>query len=558
MREFFFTGMSKAALATYNALNKANALNNRPSIQGVSTAIQNAVKAASQNSTIQQYLTRQELAVQRALHTTQYLGGEIDYSGDYSHVLRGAFDQSSGLRKFYKSMKEDTSAFEGVLDLQPKTSQDFTGFNFQMPKEAAHTYSDNEMRKLHEMVALWSKTGLNVNMMLDNFNRFYQIYPDSELTGNLKSYVFITRPEMNIFSGRSSKLVAENANDPMIGVYARMNPEILHMLTSEYSSDHDFIPYLQGRTVSLQEVDYQIKTSDFTVPFFSYKYTYPTVTNESRTGGSIDVTFREDDQMRIMKLFQFWVYYMDAVNKDKLKVSSEHKKRNAFDYMCSIYHIICDPTSEWVLFWSKYTGCYPTSVPISNLSFSLGDRIDNKVSITFNYMRAETLDPAILNDFMGNVHTKATNFLNLHDDQFDLTGPSLSSCPVLTMNSDGKKFLLKWLPYISNGVGATAATSLESFMPSTQTTIYNKVMETAKTAMNVLTSEFGKIKTASASPVIQPTAANGWPLAAPPAQLRAEQGKIPGLIQNPSYTGIYSGQLPQGQWALAAPPTGYQ
>lgn len=431
---------------------------------------------------------------------------EFLYDGLSKAALAAFSTLGDKAMEYGRAVTKSMSAFDGVAMFEPKTSQDFSGFLHQLPGESSHIYSDAEMRKLHEMVSLWSNNGLNTSMLLDNFNRFYQIYPDAELAGNLKSYVIITRPEMNIFSGRSNRLVSENADDPMIRVMANMNPEILHMLTAEYSSDHDFIPFLQGRTQSLQEVDYQIKTSDFTVPFFSYKYTYPTVTNESRTGGSFDITFREDDQMRILKMFQFWIYYMDAVNKDKIKVSSAARIRNSYDYMCSVYHFICDPTSEWVLFWSKYTGCYPTAVPISNLSFSLGDRIDNKISITFNYMRAETLDPAILNDFMGNVHTRATNYLDLHNDQFDLTGPSMSSCPVLTTSSDGRKFLLKWLPYNSTGVGSNAANSVESFSPNAQTSIYNSVMQSTKAAMaNAAASALSRYKTASASPVINPT-----------------------------------------------------
>lgn len=530
-REFLFSAMNQAALTAYKVLQNANKTGIRPSLS--SSTVTNLINTA-----------RDRLLTQADINARKIMAGI--YSGDGSrywagdHVMRGAFQMSNGrhdkdkdIGEYGRAVTKSMNAFEGVGLFTPHTSQDFTGFNHIVQDVNdrvaidAHTYSDDEMRKLHEMIAPpWSTEGLNTAMLMDNFNRFYQVYPDGELPGNLKSYVFITRPAMNIYSGRSSTLVEENCTDPMISIYAQMNPEVLHMLTSDYSSDHDFIPFLQGRTQSLQEVDYQIKTSDFTVPFFSYKYTYPTVTNESRTGGSFDITFREDEQMRVMKLFQFWVYYMDAINKDKLKVDAAHKKRNAYDYMCSVYHIICDPTSEWILFWSKYTGCYPISVPVSNLSFSLGDQIDNKVSITFNYMRAETMDPAVLNDFMANVHTKAENFIDLHDDQFDMVGPSLSSCPVICKGADGKKLVLKWLPYIQNGVGATAINSTDSFSPRPQTTLYSNMINKVATAVKNTVTELSQYKVANASPVIpvqepvttSPTTGNaGWALANPNA-----------------------------------------
>lgn len=317
----------------------------------------------------------------------------------------------------------------------------------EFPGHGKTPITDAEMRELHNMFSLWSSGGLNAAMALDNFNRFYTIFPEMELPKNLKSYVFMTRPEMNLYSGyRSQALSSENVNNARLMHMNKTNPEILHMLTKEYSPYHDFIPYLQGRTMSLQLPDYQIRTSDFGIPFFGYKYTYPTVTNESITSGSFDITFREDDQLRITKLFQFWIYYMDAINKNIMMPSRSHIRTNEYDYMCSVYELICDPTSEWVLFFAKYTGCVPTGVPISNLSFSLGDSPDNKVGITFNYIRVETMDPAIISDFNSNVHvSKRGPFLDILDEKFDILGPTMSACPVL-VTTDDNKLLLKWTP----------------------------------------------------------------------------------------------------------------
>lgn len=352
--------------------------------------------------------------------------------------------------------------------ISPRTSQDFTnvpaliqgaselkkvnGVWTERPK-GTMTLSDGEMRRLHEMFSMWDSSAINEGLVLDNFNRFYALYPEMELPQNLKSYVFITRPEMNIYSGkgRSQSIVYDNKSDPMMAQYNMSNPEILQMCTREYSDMHDFMPYLQGRTLSLQLTDYQIKSSDFIVPTVNYKFSYPTVTNESTTGGSFDITFREDKELRITKLFNWWIYYMDAVNKGRIKVDrNSHLLDNSYDYMCSVYELICDPTSEWILFWFKYTGCFPTSVPNSNLSFSLGDSFDNKVGVSFQYIRAEAMDPAIIGDFMSNVNIngvwadpESDTYLPLRDRDFDITGPSLASCPVIVVTNDGK-YLLKW------------------------------------------------------------------------------------------------------------------
>ena len=287
------------------------------------------------------------------------------------------------------------------------------------------------------------------------------------MPADLKSYVFFTRPEMNLTGsgGRGSlsnqpsiRISSENKYDNRLQYLAAMNPEILYMLTEDYSNDHDFIPYLQSRAESLQLPDYQIRTSEFTVPFFSYKFTYPTVTNESITGGSFDVTFREDSDLRITKLFQFWIYYMDAVIKNKMKPTDQHILNNEYDFMTSIYEIITDPTTQKVLFWAKYTGCFPTSVPISNLSHNLGSTMENKVSIQFSYMMVEAMEPRVITDFNNN-SKQSSYYEPTYDQDFGMVGESLVGAPRIELTPDQHGLVLRW-DKRSKGKSSTLSNSI--------------------------------------------------------------------------------------------------
>ena len=342
--------------------------------------------------------------------------------------------------------------------ITPSTSETFetAGFTAKLADGSSHKFTDTEMRTLHNMLSKWSSGGLNQSLAMDNFNRFYSIFPDMEMPTDLKTYVFITRPEMNLLGSSdggyalkgdpSDMLSADNKPDNRLQYLAAMNPEILYMLTNGYSGYHDFIPYLQGRTESLQLPDYQIRTSDFSIPFYSYKYTYPTVTNESITGGQFDITFREDEDLRITKLFQFWIYYMDAVMKNKMKPDREHIVDNYYDFMCSVYEIICDPTSEKILYWAKYTGCYPVSVPISNLSHNLRSTVDNKVSINFNYMMVEAMEPRVIQDFNINSRERRSEYVDVYNDEFGMVSDSLVGNPQIVVTPDEHGLMLQWYP----------------------------------------------------------------------------------------------------------------
>ena len=353
------------------------------------------------------------------------------------------------------------------LVVQPSTSETFqyAGYTGRLANGSTHHFTDTEMRTLHNMLTKWSTTnGLTETLAMDNFNRFYAIFPDMEMPADLKTYVFITRPELNLLgdsdggyasSGKASEMLsADNFGDDRLKYLWMNNPEIVYMLTEGFSYDHDFIPYLQGRTESLQLPDYQIRTSDFTIPFYSYKYTYPTVTNESITGGQFDITFREDEDLRITKLFQFWIYYMDAVIKNKMKVSRQHLVSNTYDFMCSVYEIICDPTSEKVLYYAKYTGCYPIAVPVSNLSHNLRSNVENKVSISFNYMMVECLEPRIVEDFNNNSRARSGEaFVDIYNETYGMVTDALVGNPYLETTTDEHGLKLKWYPRSVGRIG---------------------------------------------------------------------------------------------------------
>lgn len=344
------------------------------------------------------------------------------------------------------------------------TSQDFEQSRFIMPMNDGvdHHFTDSEFRELHNFFNLWSTRGLNDAYVLDNFNRFYTIFPDMEMPADLKSYVFITRPELNLLDGSSggasNSLAKDNANDPQLQHLFNTHPEVVYMLTSHYSGEHDLFSYLQGRTESLQLPDYQINTSDFAIPFYNYKYTYPTVTNESITSGTFDITFREDNELRITNLFHFWLYYCDAVIKNKMRPDDAHVHGNVYDFMASVYEIICDPTTERILWMDKYTGCYPVSVPISNYSHNIRSNVDSKINISFHYTKVEHNDPNIIADFNVNTQGRSGSIEPVYDTDFGIMGQSLVSCPIITLSGDTHSYCLKWVEK-KKGIASTLSTN---------------------------------------------------------------------------------------------------
>lgn len=289
------------------------------------------------------------------------------------------------------------------------------------------------------------------------FDRWYSVDPTrDEVSG--RHYIFILRPDLNLIDEDTStpdKVMLNSdagvAGDPFWQYLAQYHPEIIASLTGEFKLQsnlststeaasssgqgnsryndgstgydasgknpvqlgmHAFIPFLTGRVESLQQPDYSIKNYNLTQPYTRFSIPYAATALESQTGGSFDITFRDDGQFSIRKMFYAWIYYMDGVMRNKFRPKDKYIIYNAFDYATSIYDIMVDATGENIIWWSKYTGCFPTSVPISDLSFNKGSAPDSKVSIPFVYYYHEDLNIGALLDLnfnsLGYVYMRQT------------------------------------------------------------------------------------------------------------------------------------------------------
>jgi hypothetical protein len=227
---------------------------------------------------------------------------------------------------------------------------------------------------------------------------------------------------------------------------------------------HSFMPYLTSRVESLQLPDYTIKQNTLVQPYTKYSMPYTTSAIESTTGGSFDLTFREDKYYSLHKLFYAWVYYQNNVMRNIFRPKTGYIKHNALDYATSIYDFIVDETGENIIYWAKYTGCVPTGVPMSDLSFNRNSGAETKISIPFSYFLCEHMDINILMDFQYNsLGYTAMNkyFANNKMSPFSIEqtipiynadtflGKNFVGRPVIFYGNSskyGKTFKLRWLP----------------------------------------------------------------------------------------------------------------
>lgn len=337
-------------------------------------------------------------------------------------------------------------------------------------------------------------TDVNRKEAWAKFDRFYSVDLTNELPSG-RHYIFMCRPDLYLVDSSSSSSITLSKTsrvnvDPYFIYLEKWHPEIIASLTSDFSGIkrlnipkantsiitdkgntrslemHSFIPYITSRVESLQLPDYTIEQNAIIQPYTKYTIPYSTNAIKSSSGQSFDLSFREDKYFSIHKLFYAWIYYQNNVMKNIFRPKTQYIQKNMLDYATSIYDFIVDDTGENIVYWAKYTGCIPTSVSMSELSFNRNSGAETKTSIPFSYFMCEHMDIHILMDFqynslgytaMDSYFSKSklcpfdyrTTTVPIYDSNTFL-GNNFVGRPVIfhqTNNTNKPVFKLRWLPY---------------------------------------------------------------------------------------------------------------
>lgn len=312
------------------------------------------------------------------------------------------------------------------------------------------------------------------------FNRYRTIYPGDELVSG-KHYMFIVKPDLNIIDAA--------AKDPYFANLLMTKPYILQALTHidivnapiavngasqiyPVDEDNHFISFLSNRAMSFTLPDYQVAEYKLDQPFTNFSTSYAGNSNEIRTNQSVQIQFRETENLDITALFDAWIKYIDLVSYGIVTPFYDYNTSAMYygvpiiDYATSIYEIITKPDGTEIIYWAKMTGVFPTSIPHSNYQFTVEDRLDNGIEIQFSGGLPETLNPKIFSDFNynagiftdGGSSNELPNTMRIKNPKFvphaqifdDVdgtpSGSSIVGAPFITFDTLNKVYKLRWRP----------------------------------------------------------------------------------------------------------------
>lgn len=272
--------------------------------------------------------------------------------------------------------------------------------------------------------------------ILNKFNP-YKLEENQEPLIKGIPFIFMTTPFLN--------LSEENiANDAFLTYMDKFEPDLLNTLSYSNNaqsgdlkqhgrSNSPFIKILTNKFKDVSLSSLSLRTKETNETFYGFKQSLPGSIVDSISAGEISVTYNETKGLSITKLHKVWAEYTDNIRRGIFKPSSNTLNGRFIDYLSSLYYFLLDYDMSTILFYSKYTGLFPLSVPYSNLGVSMGNHELVTTDISYGYSYKEDLNPTILMEF----NSVAKNI--------DISGGTETTTNAMIMPEFGNKYSYKEL-----------------------------------------------------------------------------------------------------------------
>lgn len=364
-------------------------------------------------------------------------------SGDYVAVVNsgGVLGNKNNTASYHtttggKYVKNTTPIGSVKNDKYAGTKATFSGINVK------GFTSKVDMTKMVEQVnsALnlpISETEYNAfKRTTEKYNRFKIPNPNLALQKGYP-HIFFTRPECNILDA-NGKLSEGISGMEYFKYVAKSMPDIINELSS-YGHSNDFMFSLSNGAASFSTSDEYINTDTYGRGYTGYKIAFGKNDIESKTANDFTVEFQDDRNMHIYKIIRAWVTYISGVFRGEIPVDSKYILNKILKYVSTAYYIVTAENNSDIIFWSKYYGVFPSTIPSNQYSWAAGNAItDTKLSIEFKYSFKEDYNPIAIGDFNRNARmTSPGTFLTNYDGKLGHSGTTWSSCPYIEAVKDG-------------------------------------------------------------------------------------------------------------------------
>lgn len=248
---------------------------------------------------------------------------------------------------------------------------------------------------------------------LNKFNRFSYLDPYNTLTHN-KEYIFITKPDLHLFENFNPNVLNKEIDDNIF--FFDMFNRYRHVMKQlQYSVDksNPYMCILSNSVASSMELPaINSLESESAENIYGDKISYRHGSESGDVGFEFSLEFHESKHLEIYNLFKMWDKYYEMKSKGRVTPPDENYIINMeLHDQVAIYKIIVGEDLETIIFFAKYYGVYPKSLP-RDVFGSLDDG-ELKLSIDFKSSFVIDNDPIILMDLNQTSYGNNTNDVSL-------------------------------------------------------------------------------------------------------------------------------------------------
>lgn len=275
------------------------------------------------------------------------------------------------------------------------------------------------------------------NRTVHSYNRFKMPSLNEAFTKGF-AHVFITRPNCN-----TSALVDN------VGIFKQAfdrNPRLVWQL--QKGKYNQFMYALSNKVISFSPNDEYIGTEVYGKTWGGYRTTIGRTNVESKSASELSITFKDDRDLNAYTIIKLWCEYISGVYSGIYEPAKKNIEDKVLDYASSIYYFITAEDGETILFWSKYYGTFPSTVPTTQYAWSAGNNIDNtsvNLDVKFNYSFKEDCNPETIREFNycnDTYRNGSESYAPIYDKSYGHTGDTWKSWPYIIRKNN--RFLLKF------------------------------------------------------------------------------------------------------------------
>ena len=297
---------------------------------------------------------------------------------------------------------------------------------------------------------------------IDLFNKTYRfgLFNPWEAATTTREFLFFTKPDLNIYArdDDSGMLMGGPVLNETLQSYAywkdliKSKKRIINLLQSSADETDNFNHLLQNQVISNLEIPgLTAETIETPTNMYGVGFSYRGSSEASDDSFDFSLEFRDTKWLDVYYFFKTYEEYETLKHHGTIAPYRGYIESKVIHDQFSIYKFLVDEDMETIIYYSKFFGVMPKSLPRDVFSSAT---FDNGISYSVDFRAAffEDMKPEILNDFnyiSAPYYTSLPYQIDVYNDIFDRVDgrPAQAAC-VFKEDSkyspNGYVYKLKW------------------------------------------------------------------------------------------------------------------